>query len=198
MKTTIFITISATILFVSCKKEENKNIITNPPINNPQEQITTILLTGYNQDNPNNIAQQFSVKWEDLDGSGGNAPTIDSLLLDTGVTYRTTVIILDKTKTPWDTISNEVQNEKDVHQLFYTPSASLVGKLIVDRLDFDNNVPPLPLGLEVNLKALSTPSFVLPALGSLNIILSHYDGVPKTSVPSAESDFDINFGVRLK
>lgn len=181
----------------SCKKEDTKNA-TTPATTIPQEQITTVILTGYNHDNPNDVAHQFSVKWEDLDGSGGNPPTIDSLLLDTGIEYHVHILLLDKTKTPFDTVSNEVEELSNIHQFFYTPSASLTGKMTIERLDYDNNNPPLPVGLEFHMNTQSASSFVLPVYGSLNIILSHYDGIKKTALPAPESDIDINIPVKLK
>lgn len=183
--------------FFSCEEPDDKKV-NNPPIVNSQEQITTVLIKGYNHDDPSNTAQQFTVKWEDLDGTGGNAPTIDSMLLDTGVEYHFHVLLLDKTKTPFDTISNEVEKEKNVHQFFYTPSANLLNKLDIERLDLDNNTPPLPVGMECHMKILATPTYSIPLIGNLNMVLSHYDGVPKTASPSSESDIDINFPVKLK
>jgi hypothetical protein len=185
------------LLFTSCKKDEDKDA-TNPPITNTQEQITTVILNGYNQQDPTNLSYQFSVKWEDLDGNGGNSPRIDSLLLDTGIQYHATVLLLDKTKTPWDTISNEVAEKKNIHQFFYTPSETLTGKVKITILDYDNNTPSLPVGLTFSLNTQSASGFQTPLEGSLKMVLSHYDGIPKTAAPSPESDIDIRFPVVLK
>jgi hypothetical protein len=189
--------IGSLVILASCKKDDGKDP-TNPGTTIPQEQITTVILSGYNHDNPADAARQFTVKWEDLDGNGGNAPTIDSLLLDTGIEYHVHILLLDKTKTPFDTISNEVEELKNIHQFFYTPSASLNGKMEVGILDYDDNNPPLPVGLEFHMDTRASSSFALPVFGSLNIILSHYDGIPKTTTPSPESDIDITIPVRLK
>jgi hypothetical protein len=144
IKTLTITTLFSLFIISSCKKDGNKDA-TNPAITIPQEQITTVILTGYNNDNPGDLPRQFLVKWEDLDGNGGNAPSIDSLLLDTGIQYHVSVLLLDKTKTPVDTISNEVEELKNIHQFFYTPSTSLAGKLEVDILDYDDNNPALPV-----------------------------------------------------
>ncbi len=186
--------IATTIIFSACTEDNIEP--TKPKDNNAQELITTLILNGYNANNP--TANQFSVKWEDVDGEGGNAPTIDTLKLDSGVSYRVQVLILDKTKTPFDTISNEVVKEANEHQMFYTFRASLNDKLNIARLDTDNNNPPLPLGLDIIITPSNVTPFVVPLIGSLNIKLSHYDGVPKTTSPSAESDIDINLPVELK
>lgn len=193
-----FLALASLIFISSCKKDDDKKDATTPPITNPEEQITTVILKGYNHNNPNDVVHQFAVSWEDLDGAGGKAPMIDSLILDTGIEYHVRVLLLDKTKTPWDTISNEVEEEKNAHQFFYTPSALLSGKMEIERLDYDNNTPPLPVGLEFHMNIVSQPAFTVPLVGNLGVVLSHYDGIPKTTTPSPESDVDITFPVRLR
>lgn len=195
IKTSIIIAFASLTVLVSCKKSEDAG---HPHDHSSQEQITTLILRGYDVANPADTTHFLSVKWEDLDGNGGNAPTIDSLLLDTGITYSMNMVLLDKTKTPYDTISNEILERGDIHQFFYTPSATIVGKVIVERLDKDNNNPALPIGLQTQWKVLGVPSYALPVSGTVNIVLSHYDGIPKTALPSPESDIDISFPVRLK
>lgn len=186
--------VTSTLIFSACDKDDVDP--TKPQDNNAQELITTVVLNGYDVNNPS--ANQFSIKWEDLDGDGGNAPIIDTLQLDSGITYRVNVLMLDKTKTPFDTISNEVLREADEHQLFYTLSQNLNDKLNITRLDNDNNNPPLPLGLDIRITPTSIMPSAIPIIGNLNIKLSHYDGVPKTTTPSAESDIDINLPIKLK
>lgn len=185
---------TTTLIFSACKEDNIEP--TKPKDSNAQELITTVILNGYNANNP--LANQFSVKWEDIDGDGGNNPTIDTLTLDSGITYRVQILMLDKTKTPIDTISNEVVKEANEHQMFYTFSANLNDKLNIARLDTDNNNPPLPLGLDIRITPSNVLPFGVPLIGSLNIKLSHYDGVPKTTSPSTESDIDINLPVKLK
>jgi len=190
----ILLLIASTTSMLGCQKDDPKK----PTSNTPQEQITTVILKGFNHDDPMDSLHQFMIKWEDLDGDGGNPPTIDSLLLDTGYEYHINLIIIDKNKTPYDTVSKEIENLKNVHQFFYTPSAELEGKMGVKIDEFDSNNPPLPFGMEVHLHITSDTLYKLPVIGKLNIVLSHYDGIPKTAKPSPESDIDINIPVRLK
>jgi hypothetical protein len=185
---------TTTLIFSACKEDNIEP--TKPKDNNAQELITTVILSGFNANNPS--ANQFSVKWEDIDGDGGDIPKIDTLTLDSGITYRVQVLMLDKTKTPFDTISKEVVREANEHQMFYTFSANLNDKLNIARLDTDSNNPPLPLGLDTRITPSNVLPFGIPLIGSLNIKLSHYDGVPKTTTPSSESDIDINLPVKLK
>jgi hypothetical protein len=182
------------IIISSCSKENPKQ----PLPTNPQEILTTILVKGFNQNDSLNPNYQFTYKWEDMDGDGGNMPIIDTLNMDSGIIYKCEIIILDKTKTPFDTVSNSIEEEKNVHQFFFAPSANLTSKIKTERLDFDNNIPSLPVGLSFYLNTKSNQSFTTPIYGSLNIVLSHYDGVPKTIEKSSESDIDITFPVKLK
>jgi len=184
----------AIITISSCSKEDPKK----PLPTNPQEVLTTVLISGYNHDDTNNVMYQFNYKWEDLDGDGGNLPNIDTLVLDTGIEYHCHILIIDKTKVPFDTVSNAIEEEKNVHQFFYTSSENLIGKFSTEILDFDNNSPKLPVGLEFHLLTTSNQNNQLPIFGKLNIVLSHYDGAPKTIEKSSESDIDINFPVKLK
>ncbi|MES2560157.1 MAG: hypothetical protein V4590_10475 [Bacteroidota bacterium] len=195
IRTIIILCFFSLAIFSSCKKSEDA---TNPVISTPQEQITTVILSGYNHHHPSDSNFFIQCKWEDLDGNGGNAPTIDSLVLDTGITYDVRLLLLDKTKAPYDTVSNEVAELGNMHQLFYTPSATLQHKIGIDRLDLDGNNPALPVGLQTQWKVVSQQSYPLPVTGSLNLVLSHYDGIPKTTQPSPESDIDVTFPVRLR
>lgn len=187
-------TILTILTFPSCSKEDPKK----PIITNPQEVLTTVLISGYNHDDSNNVMYQFNYKWEDLDGDGGNLPNIDTLVLDTGIEYHCHILIIDKTKVPFVTVSNAIEKEKNVHQFFYTTSENLKGKFSTEILDFDDNSPKLPVGLEFHLLTTSNQYYQLPIFGSLKIVLSHYDGVPKTNEKSNESDIDINFPVKIK
>src|SRR3569832_494963 len=58
-------------------------------------------------------------------------------------------MILDETKTPADTISNEVKKEANDHLFFYTPSG--VNEVITIQ-DKDTHTPPLPIGLQTTWK----------------------------------------------
>lgn len=156
---------------------------TNPGTNNPQELITTVRLTLTDPANPSTIA---SVQWRDADGPGGASPTVDTLRLRSGITYEGRILLLDETKTPADTISNEVKEESSVHQFFYTPSTSLQGLLAVFTTDKDTNNRPVGLGFDL------TTASDTAGMGTLRVVLSHYDDQPKDGMnPSTESDIDV-------
>lgn len=174
-------------VFYSCK-DKDKDPSDPAPIN-PQELITTVKLTLTDASDSNNT---FTVQWKDADGPGALAPVIDTLLLDTSKTYNAVVSVLDETKSPVDDITKEIKEEAEAHQFFYTLSSNLSGRVSITRTDKDLN--NLPLGLDLQLSTTAGTS----VQGTLNVVLSHYDGVPKTASPSAESDIDITFPVRLK
>lgn len=171
----------------SCKKDEAKN----PNTTNSQEQITSVYLKLINQNDSLN-SQTF--KWKDLDGDGGNAPQIDTILLKDGAEYRVEVLVLDESKSETDTVSLEIKNEADVHRFFYKPSALIEPALSINYLDFDSK--NRPVGLLMNFKLVGL-NLSLPLVGDLNLILSHYDGVEKTNEMSSESDLDISFPVKI-
>jgi hypothetical protein len=183
----IFSVIVISSVFYSCKDKDKDP--SNPAPINPQELITTVKLTLTDASDSNNT---ITVQWKDADGPGALAPVIDTLLLDTSKTYNAVVSVLDETKSPVDDITKEIKEEAEAHQFFYTLSSNLTGRVSITRTDKDLN--NLPVGLELQLSTTAGTS----AQGTLNVVLSHYDGVPKTASPSAESDIDITFPVRLK
>lgn len=192
IKNLTILSIITVMVLSSCSKEDPKK----PVDTNPQEVLTTVLIKGYDHDNPNNTARQFSFKWEDLDGDAGKEPVIDTMVLDSGIEYHCQIIMLDKTKTPFDTVSVEIEKEKNAHQFFYTPSANLLGKFSTEILDLDDN--KLPVGLEFHLLTKSNQSYALPIVGSMNVVLSHYDGIVKTTSKSDESDIDLQWPIKIK
>lgn len=179
----------SSVFFLSACNDKDKDP-TNPVPINPQELITTIKLT---LTDTANAANTFTVQWKDADGPGALPPVIDSLLLDAGKVYTASVKVLDETKSPVLDITEEIEGEEaDVHQFFYTLSSNLTGRVSVNRLDTDVN--GLPVGLDLLISTTSGAGVT----GTLNVVLSHYDGIPKTTAPSPESDVDITFPVRVR
>lgn len=85
---------------------------------NDNEVITTVTLTF----TPTGGAA-VTASFKDLDGDGGNPPTIDPINLANGTTYATTVKFLNELETPAEDITVEVMDEGDVHQVFFTGTA---------------------------------------------------------------------------
>jgi hypothetical protein len=160
----------------------------SPKEENPQELITKVTLTL----TPAAGGAAATVTFSDPDGDGGNAPTIGTLTLNAGTNYTGTIELLDETKDPDENVTEEVEEESDVHQFFYTPEGGIVGRVTVTITDRDAN--NLPVGLEYTVTVTAGAA----ANGTLNVVLSHYDESPKDGVtPSDESDVDIDFPVNV-
>jgi len=97
----------------------------------------------------NPTATTVSVNFKDPDGSGGMAPTIGTLSLKAGKNYKGTIALLDESKNPVANISDEVKDEAEAHQFFYTAKEGAVGRLTVTITDKDAN--NRPVGLEYNV-----------------------------------------------
>ncbi len=183
----LYLFIFSIISFASCKKDEAKN----PEVNNAQEQITSVYLSIVNQSNVN---ETYLVKWKDLDGDGGNVPSIDTISLNNNNEYKVDILVLDESKNPIDTVSSEILEEADVHRFFFTASNEIKDMFNTTYLDFDSKNRPVGLSFKIKVNSSNTS---WPVFGNLNVTLSHYDGVEKDNNPSSESDLDINFPVRI-
>lgn len=173
------------VAFTGCKKDDN----TDENEQNDNELITKVQL----HLTENGTANEVTVTWSDSDGPGGNAPVIGTLNLVAGKTYSGHIELFDETKTPADAVHEEVAEEKNVHQFFYTPQDGIAGRVTVTRTDVDTNTPPLPVGLEYTVSVSAGAAVT----GKLKVVLSHYDGVAKTTAPSDESDIDIQIPVNV-
>jgi hypothetical protein len=180
-------TLAAASVITGCKKDSD-NPATPPPPSNESEVMTTFKLSFVDSAG---ISPNVSAQFRDPDGDGGSpAVQFDSIFLLPNKTYYASVLILDETKTPVDTISNEVAEEANDHLFFYTPSAGL--NEVITILDYDAHSVPLPLGLQTKWKtgAIST--------GTTHIVLRHQPGVKDGSFAPGETDLDIAFETRVQ
>lgn len=138
--------------------------------------------------NSTNASDKKVFTWSDMDGVGGANPTIDTMKLAAESSYNVSVVVTSTANTD---ITSEIVELKDEHQFFYEPSASLNSNLVITILDKDSK--NLPVGLSATALTKNTSS------GSLNVVLSHYDGVVKTgTAKSPESDVDVTFPVLIQ
>ena len=89
------------VFFNSCDKDHD-------PINE-EELITTLVYTLTPRDGGDIVTLSF----KDLDGDGGNAPTITSGTLKSGKTYDGVLNLLNESVTPADVITTEIQEEAE-------------------------------------------------------------------------------------
>lgn len=182
--------LSLALIISACKKDPE--IVPDPPDDHEEELITTLTLKMVNE------ADENDIRWatfKDLDGPGGNPPTIDTIRLQANATYHVELILLDETKNPVDTISHEIEEEADEHQFFFTVVGGAA--LQVEYDDEDEN--GVPVGLEV---IFTTGSATTDKNGKLNIILKHQDGVKPTSgdgdVTKGSTDIEVTFPLLIQ
>ncbi len=170
------------LVITSCKKdvaeEENEN-----------EVITTVQLTF----TPTGGGTPFTYKWEDPDGDGGAAPVIDMVTLAANTSYSVQLLLLDKTKNPVDTTSNEVIEEAEDHRFYYQPSTG--SNITVSNLDNDPN--GVPVGLN------STWTTTAAATGTMTITLRHYENGGKAVTDAindskSSTDAEVTFSTRVQ
>ena len=176
MKNLKFITIAifATVIFVSCSNDDDN---TPAPVNE-EEVITTLTVTL----TPNGVGTAITLQTRDLDGDGPNAPVITvSGNLTTGVTYNGTLVLLNETENPAENITEEVMEEAEEHQFFYTIGGG--ADLTTNYSDFDADGNPL--GTQFTLIAGSISS------GTLTFTLRHEPTKPNTGLSDAGGETDI-------
>jgi len=166
-------TVLFTILLASCSKDNE-----TPEAVNEEELITTLKVTLVPVSEGNTIV----LTTRDLDGDGPNEPVVTvSSNLTAGVAYNGTIELLDETKSPADNITEEVEEEADEHQFFYTIGSGLDVTATATNLDSEGNL----LGTEFELTANTASS------GSLTFTLRHEPTKPNDGLSSAGGETDI-------
>lgn len=170
MKIALGILVSSAVI-TSCKKDKVEE--------NNTEVFTTIIV----KLTPVGGGAALNYQVEDLDGSdGGNAAVAQEIVLAPNKVYNVELVLLDKTKTPVDSVSVEVKEEGDDHQFYFTPSGGV--NLTVTNLDKDSKNYPLGLTSNWTTGAIST--------GKIFILLKHKPGVKGASDPSTLGETDID------
>jgi hypothetical protein len=132
---------------------------------NSGELITSVVLT----------FDGTSFTADDPDGDGGQAPAIDPITIAAG----TTTLALrfeNRLEDPPEDITEEVMDEGEAHQVFFTGSAT-TGPLAITYADTDRN--GLPIGLATTVVAT-------PGTGMLTITLRHMPPLNDTPVKTAD------------
>ena len=173
------------LVVVSCKKDEVKPAEPTPP--NENELITTLELK-FSGNGVLGNDTTFVVTFNDPDGDGGNAPTqFETIHLLKNSTYNVEVTLLDKSKTPAETISNEVLAEANDHLFFYSSNPTgLVDVLITDK---DSN------GKNLGLK--STWTTTNAGSGKVKVKLMHQPGVKDGTTATGDTDIEVDFQVNV-
>ena len=129
---------------------------------------------------------------DDPDGDGAGIQT-ETLTLQPGITYTGTLGLFNDTATEpaEQDIGAEVREEADEHQVFYTLNG--FGQTVTLNIsDQDRN------GLPVGLNFVMQVDEDAAGSGTLNVVLSHYDEMPKNGTDrSDETDVDVTFPVAV-
>ena len=110
-KNLLFCGLVMTLFFVACDKDD-------PVVPNEEELITTVNYTL----TPATGGAAIVMTFTDLDGDGGNAPTIVGGTLAANTLYNGTLELLNETETPAEDITEEIEEEDDEHQFFFETS----------------------------------------------------------------------------
>jgi hypothetical protein len=167
-------------VMAGCKKDEPAPVEDN-------ENLTTLKL----KFTESGTTSTFTFK--DLDGAGGNAPTIDKISLKPNKTYTMVVEMLDESKTPASIISDAIYDERDQHLFEYVATPATI--LMVTTTDKDTRGLPLGLTASVKTSAIGT--------GKLQIVLLHQPPVNGKIVKDGtfgigSVDFDGTFDLEVK
>jgi hypothetical protein len=171
--------IALSFIFTACSDDDPTPV----PVNE-EELITTMTITLSPEPNGTDII----LKTIDTDGDGGNDPDVTvSGNLISGITYNGSIELLDESNpNDVENITEEVQEESDEHQFFYTVGSGL--DVTTSYKDEDGN--GLPIGVEFTLVANATSS------GDLTFTLRHEPnksaaGVASGDITNAGGETDI-------
>lgn len=172
------------VITTSCSNDDD-----NPEPVNEEEVITTLTATL----TPVGGGTAITMQSRDLDGDGPDAPviTVDGDLA-AGTTYNGTLEALNETETPAEDITEEIEEEDEEHQFFFSATNNIATFDYSD-MDGDGN----PVGLEFTLTAAGAAGS-----GTITIILRHEPikdaaGVSDGDITNAggETDISVTFDV---
>ncbi len=161
--------------FSSCEDD-------NPEPTQDPELITTLTLTMTPQGGGDAIVFRF----QDLDGDGGNAPTITNGVLAANTIYDVTIELLNESVSPAEDITAEVGEEAEEHQFFFDITGGL--NVTYGYRDSDANNNPIGLAIVLNTGEVSS--------GKFQVTLRHEpsknaSGVSDGDITNAGGDTDI-------
>ena len=181
MKFLKYALLASTLIFASCSDDDDN---TPEPVNE-EEVITTLTVTL--ESGSDTVVMQY----QDLDGDGPDAATVTvSGSLSNNTTYAGSIVLLNETESPAENITEEVEEEDDEHQFFYTVGAGLDVDTEYSNFDGDGN----PLGTMFVLNTGITSS------GGLTFTLRHEPNKPNTGLENAggETDIEVTFDVTVE
>lgn len=166
--------------FTSCGDDDVEII-------NDEEVITNFTYTLV----PDGGGDAVTLSFVDADGDGGGDPVITGGTLAANTVYNGTIALSNETTDPGEDITEEVKEEDDEHQFFFSSTINDITIAYTD-FDADNN----PLGLTTTLTTGNAGS------GVLTIILKHEpmkfaSGVSDGDITNAQGETDIKIDFDL-
>ena len=170
-----------TLAMLGCSDDD-----TTPEIINEDELITTVILTLTQES-----GDQVVLTTIDLDGDGPDEPVTTVVgSFSENTQYQGAVQFLNETEDPAEDITQEVIEEADEHQVFYTISEGLNIQTTYEDQDTQGN----PLGVQITLSTGTASE------GSLTVTLRHEPVKPNDGLESAggETDISTSFDVSIQ
>lgn len=165
-------------MLAACKKDP-KPVITPPPPVNEEELITTFKITFTD---PNGVNPSVTAIFRDLDGPGGNNPTVfDPIKLKANSTYNAAIQFLNEAASPAEDITAEILEEAVDHLICFDVTGANV---TIVRTDSDGTY-------QVGLASTWTTAAV--SSGNTIITLRHQPGIKNGSCDIGDSDIELNF-----
>ena len=181
MKTTrllalLFISV---LTFSSCQKDDHDD----DDHDHENELITTLIYT------LTSATDTVTLTFRDLDGEGGAEGTYEvSGSLTANTPYSGAVTLLNETEDPAENVTEEIEEEAEEHEFFYSSTL-----LDVAKTDLDANGNPI--GLTTTL----IPG--APGSASLTIVLKHEPTKPNDGTVSnagGSTDIEVTFNVNVQ
>ncbi|TSJ46745.1 hypothetical protein [Fluviicola chungangensis] len=174
----------AASVITACKKD--KDLVPVPqPVENEPEVITTMKLMFVDSSNASNV---YYATFRDPDGDGGTSFDIfDTIILQPNKTWYTSILLLNETVSPIDTVSNDVLEEANDHKFCFTPAGV---SATVQITDLDGN--GLPVGLQSKWRTSGTGS------GTMQVELRHQPGTKDGTCTSGETDISVVFPTKIQ
>ena len=178
---TYIIALIAGIVTLSCSSDDDNT----PVVINEEEIITTVRVQ------LTSATGNATLESVDSDGDGPNAPVI-SIVGDiaANTTYTGTVQFLNETEDPAEDITEEVEEESDEHQVFFTSASGLNVSTEYGNFDGDGN----PLGTQFTFITGDAST------GNFTVTLRHEPTKPNTDLADAggDTDVEVTFNVEVE
>ena len=173
--------LASTLIFASCSDDDDNA----PDPVNEEEVITTLTVT------LDSGSDTVVMQYQDLDGDGPDAATVTvSGPLSDNTSYNGSIVLLNETESPAENVTEEIEEEDDEHQFFYTVGSGLDVDTEYANFDGDGN----PLG---TMFVLNTG---IPSSGGLTFTLRHEPNKPNTGLENAggSTDIEVTFDVTVE